>query len=75
MVITIFDRVIESFKISVIQFSDDWFVLFRILFIVASLIVYCFSIIIILVLVLFVIFIVSPISFLYRLGSTRLSIF
>ncbi len=75
MVIAIINRVIESFKISVIQFSNDWFILFRILFIVASLIVYGFSIIIILVLALFVIFIVTPISYFYRLGKSQLSVF
>jgi len=75
MVIAIINRVIESFKISVIQFSNDWFILFRILFIVASLIVYGFSIIIILVLALFVIFIVTPMSYFYRLGKNHLSVF
>jgi len=62
LILAIIDKLIETYKYSVIQVSKEWFIPFRLSYIAASIIVYIFSILVIIVVVLIVLLIVIPIS-------------
>ena len=69
MIKSIIDRLLESYSVSIIKSSKDWFIPLRITFIIASIIVYCFSIVTISIVVLLIIFFVIPISYFYKVFS------
>ncbi|MBI4228863.1 MAG: hypothetical protein HY693_03975, partial [Deltaproteobacteria bacterium] len=51
LVLAIIDKLIETYNYSVIQVSKEWFIPFRLSYIAASIIVYIFSILVIIVVV------------------------
>ena len=69
MIKAIIDRLFESYKVSIIKSSKGWFIPLRVIYIMASIIVYCFSIVTISIVVLLIFFIVIPISYIYNLCS------
>lgn len=62
LITAIIDRLIESYNLSVIQLSRNWFLPLRLLYMAAGITVYIFSIIVILAVVLIVFLIVIPLS-------------
>ena len=63
MVFTVLSRYIESYTSVVLEVSKDWFILYKIVFIPLSLLIYFFAFFVISGVLLIVIFIARPISF------------
>lgn len=63
MIVTVMSRFVESYFSIVLQISKDWFILYKILFIPLSLLIYFFAFFVISGVLLIVIFIARPISF------------
>ena len=69
MIFTVLKRYIESYSSVVLEVSKDWFILYKIVFIPLSLIVYFFAFFVIAGVLLIVIFIARPLSFISNLFS------
>ena len=67
MVFTVLSRFIESYSSVVLEISKDWFILYKIVFIPVSLIIYFFAFFVIAGVLLIVVFIALPISFISKL--------
>ena len=63
MVFTVLSRFIESYTTVVLEISKDWFILYKIVFIPVSLLIYFLAFFVIAGVLLIVIFIAKPISF------------
>lgn len=67
MIFTVISRFVESYFSIVLEISRDWFILYKILFIPLSLLIYFFAFFVILGVLLIVVFIARPISFISSL--------
>jgi len=68
MVVTVLSRFIQSYSSMVLRLSNDWFILFKIVFIPVSLYIYCLTFLVIVTVLLIVVVIAFPLSFLSKLA-------
>jgi hypothetical protein len=68
MVVTFLRRIIKSYTPLVLQLSQEWFILFRVLFIPFSLYIYCLTFLVIVTVLLIVVIIAFPLSFFSKLA-------
>ncbi len=63
MIFTVLSRFVESYGSIVMQTSKDWFFLYRLAFIPASILVYCATFLVIMTVLAIIIFITTPLSY------------
>ncbi len=71
MIIGVFDRLFESYKVIVIQSSNGWAIPFRALLVPISLFCYALTFLVILAILLLVIFIAVPISMISKVRISK----
>lgn len=73
MTIGVFERLLESYKVLVIQGSNGWAIPFRVLLIPISIFFYVLTLLVILAIILLVIFIAVPISTISKVRVSKSS--
>lgn len=73
MIIGVFERLFESYKVLVIQGSNGWAIPFRVLLIPISIFFYALTLLVILAIVLIVILIAVPISTISKVRVSKAS--